>query len=82
MCFESVPDSQLHPTGWSAGQKYWILGDIFMEQFYTIFDDDTHQIGFVEPMVYVEDMLLIYIGAGTGLVLLVIGFICINKRLA
>jgi hypothetical protein len=53
-----------------------------MEQFYTIFDDDTHRIGFVEPRVYVKDMLLIYIGAGVGLVLLVVGFICLNRRIA
>ena len=50
-----------------------------MEQFYTIFDDDNHRMGFVEPMVYEQDMLAIYIAAGLGIVLLIVGFVWLNK---
>lgn len=69
----------LAPAGSQPGEKYWILGDIFMEQYYTIFDDDKGRIGFVAPMVHVTSMLLIYVAAGLLTLFLILGFAIYNR---
>lgn len=38
----------MNPAGAKEGQKYWIMGDIFLESFYTIFDYSKKRVGFVD----------------------------------
>lgn len=50
-----------------------------MEQFYTIFDDEEHKIGFVAPFVYEPNIVLEIAGIGSGLVIIIGVIIYCNK---
>jgi len=59
------------------------MGDIFMKQYYNIYDLENNRVGFVEP--YVSHLLLyIAIIAACFIVLILIGYLCIrrNKKIA
>ena len=67
--FGLLPDDVI-PTGGSAGQQYFVLGDIFLEQFFSIFDYDNKRVGFVSKGSSETsfDYEVLTIGLGIGLV--------------
>jgi hypothetical protein len=74
-----------YPTGAFKNQKYWILGDTFMQQYYIIFDYDNMKVGFVESAtpVQVIDPLLIALyglfGVAVGIAIFSV-WLCCKKR--
>ena len=71
--FGLVPDDGI-PVGGASGQQYFVLGDIFLEQFFTIFDYDNKRVGFVAKGTPETsfDYEPYAIGLGIGLVVLCI----------